>query len=385
MRISSLARPLAGLVLAALSAAAAAQIKVGVTISTSGPAASLGIPEKNTVPLMPTSIGGQKIEYVVLDDASDSVKAAGNARKFITEDKVDVIFGSSTTPNSLAMIDVAAEGRTPMIAIASSLRIVDPVDAKRHWVFKTPQNDAHMMTAMSQHMSDKGLKKIGVIGFNDAYGEGVITEFGKLAAVRKLDIVASERYARADTSVTAQVVKLIAANPDAVLIAASGTPAVLPAFTLRERGYKGQIYFTDGVVNNDFLRVGGKAIEGAYLPAGPVVVARDLPDSNPIKKVALDFARRYEELNGKGSMNSFAAHAWNASLMLERVVPVALKTGAKPGTEAFREALRDALEGIHELVTTHGVMNMSKTDHMGFDQRARVMVQIKDGGWTLAK
>jgi branched-chain amino acid transport system substrate-binding protein len=308
-----------------------------------------------------------------------------NARKLISDDKVDVVVGSSTTPNSLAMLDVVSEGRTPQISIASSLRIIDPVDAKRAWVFKTPQNDAHMMTAMSQHMADRGIKKVGIIGFNDAYGEGVVTEFGKLAPIRKIDVALVERYARTDTSVTGQALKLMAANPDAILVAASGTPAALPARALKERGYKGQIYFTDGVVNNDFLRVGGKDLEGAFLPAGPVVVAKDLPDSNPIKRVALDFTKRYEDANGKGSMNSFAAHGWNAWLMLERALPVALKTGAKPGTEAFRAALRDALEGIKDLVTTHGVMNMSKTDHMGFDQRARVMVQIKDGTWTLAK
>jgi branched-chain amino acid transport system substrate-binding protein len=383
--LSRLVRPLLGAALALGCGLAAAQIKVGVTISTSGPAASLGIPERNAVALFPRTIGGMAVEYIVLDDASDSVRAVENTRKLITESKVDVIVGSSITPNSLAMIDVVAENHTPMIAIASSLRIVDPVDAKRRWVFKTPQNDAHMMTAMSQHMGDKGFHRIAIIGFNDAYGEGVINEFGKLAPVRKLEVVAVERYARNDTSVTAQVVKLLAANPDAVLVAASGTPAVLPAFTLRERGYNGQIYFTDGVVNNDFLRVGGKSIEGAYLPAGPVVVARDLPDSNPIKKVALDFSRRYDEAYGAGSMNSFAAHAWNANLMLGRALPVAIRSGAKPGTEAFRAALRDAIEGIHDLVTTHGVMNISPSDHMGFDQRARVMVQIVGGHWTLAK
>ncbi len=380
-----LARPLLALALALSSGLAAAQIKVGITLSTTGPAASLGIPERNAVALMPRTIAGVAIEYIVLDDASDPVKAVQNARKLIGDDKVDVLLGSSTTPNSLAMVDVAAEGKTPQISIASSLRIVDPVDAKRAWVFKTPQNDAHMMTAMSQHMADKGIKKVGIIGFNDAYGEGVISEFGKLAPVRKIDVAVVERYARTDTSVTGQVLKLLATNPDAVLIAASGTPAALPARTLKERGYKGQIYFTDGVVNNDFLRVGGKDLEGALLPAGPVVVAKDLPDSNPIKKVALGFAKQYEAANGAGSMNSFAAHGWNAWLMLERALPVALKSGAKPGTEAFRAALRDALEGIKELVTTHGVMTMSKTDHMGFDQRARVMVEIKNGGWALAK
>jgi branched-chain amino acid transport system substrate-binding protein len=381
----TLVHALAASALALGTSLASAQIKVGVTLSTTGPAASLGIPERNAVALMPRSIGGVAIEFIVLDDASDPVKAVQNARKLISDDKVDVVVGSSTTPNSLAMVDVAAENKTPQISIASSLRIIDPVDAKRAWIFKTPQNDAHMMTAMSQHMSDRGIKKVGIIGFNDAYGEGVVTEFGKLAPIRKIDVAVVERYARTDTSVTGQILKLVAANPDAILVAASGTPAALPARALKERGYKGQIYFTDGVVNNDFLRVGGKDLEGAFLPAGPVVVAKDLPDSNPIKKVALDFTKRYEDANGKGTMNSFAAHGWNAWLMLERAIPVALKTGAKPGSEAFRAALRDALEGIKELVTTHGVMNMSKTDHMGFDQRARVMVQIKDGTWTLAK
>jgi len=370
--------------LAGMSCAVHAQIKVGVTISTTGPAASLGIPEKNAFAIMPREIAGKKIEYIVLDDASDPVAAVKNTRKFVSEDKVDVILGSSITPNSLAMVDVAAESETPMIAIASSLRIVDPIDAKRYWVFKTPQNDAHMMTAMSAHMADNGVKTVGLIGFNDAYGEGVMSEFGKLTGARKLNVVETERYARTDTSVTGQVLKLMAANPDAIMIAASGTPAALPAKTLKERGYKGKIYFTDGVINDDFLRVGGKDLEGAFLPAGPFVVARQLPDSNPIKKVSLDFIKLHDAKYPPGTANSFSAHAWNTWLMLQNAIPVALKT-AQPGTKEFRKALRDAIENTHELVTTHGVMNMSKTDHMGFDQRARVMVRIENGQWKLAQ
>ncbi|MBC7379712.1 MAG: ABC transporter substrate-binding protein [Burkholderiaceae bacterium] len=361
-----------------------AQIKVGVTISTTGPAASLGIPEKNAFAIMPKTIAGKSVQYFVLDDASDPVAAVKNARKLISEDKVDVLLGSSITPNSLAMIDVAAESETPMIAIASSLRIVDPMDAKRYWVFKTPQNDAHMMTAMSAHMADNGIKTVGLIGFNDAYGEGVMSEFGKLTAARKLTVVAQERYARNDTSVTGQVLKLMSANPDAIMIAASGTPAALPAKQLKERGYKGKIYFTDGVINDDFLRVGGKDLEGAFLPAGPFVVAKQLPDSNPTKKASLDFIKLHDAAYPPGTANSFSAHAWNTWLMLNYAIPVALKT-AQPGTKEFRKALRDAIEGTKDLITTHGVMNMSKTDHMGFDQRARVMVQIENGTWKLAK
>ena len=367
-----------------ISSNALAQIKVGVTVSATGPAASLGIPEKNAFAVMPNEIAGQKVEYIILDDATDPVAAVKNTRKLVSEDKVDIVLGSTISPASLAMVDVVSEAQTPMIAMASSLKIVDPIDAKKFWVFKVPQNDAHMMTALSAHMSDAGVKTVGLIGFNDSYGEGVISEFSKLAPVRKLNIVSNERYARTDTSVTGQILKIVASNPDAVLIAASGTPAVLPLKTLKDRGYKGKIYFTDGVINEDFLRVGGKDLDGSFLPAGPFVVASQLPDTNPIKKVSLDFIKLYESKFPNQAPNSFTAHAWNTYLILKYAVPIALKT-AKPGTKEFRAALRDAIEGTHDLVTTHGIMNMSKADHMGFDQRARVMVKIESGQWKLAQ
>jgi branched-chain amino acid transport system substrate-binding protein len=362
--------------------AAQGQIKVGVTLSATGPAASLGIPEKDTFALMPTTIGGQKIEYIVLDDASDTTTAVKNARKLISEDKVDVLVGSTITPNSLAMIDVAAEAETPMISMAASARIIEPMDAKRHWVFKTPQNDAQMATAITQYMADHGVKTVAFIGFSDAYGEGWWNEFSKLAELRKLNIVANERFSRTDASVTGQVLKVIAANPDAVLIAGSGTPAALPQVTLVERGYKGKIYQTHGVANNDFLRVGGKAVEGTILPVGPMLVAEQLPNDNPIKKVALNYISKYEAVHGAGSRSTFGAHAWDTGLLLERAIPIALKK-AKPGTKEFRAALRDALESTHELVADHGVFNMSAQDHLGFDQRARVMIKIENGKWKL--
>ncbi|MEJ0048835.1 MAG: ABC transporter substrate-binding protein [Rhodospirillales bacterium] len=331
---------------------------------------------------MPATIAGQKVEYIVLDDASDTTTAVKNARKLVGEDKVDVIIGSTITPNSLAMIDVAAEAETPMISMAASARIVEPMDAKRYWVFKTPQNDSQMATAITQHMSDNGVKTAAFIGFSDAYGEGWWSEFSKIAELRKIRIVANERYSRSDTSVTGQILKIVAANPDAVLIAASGTPAALPQVTLAERGYKGHVYQTHGVANSDFLRVGGKNVEGTVLPAGPILVAEQLPDANPIKKVAMDYIRKYEAAYGAGSRSTFGAHAWDAGLLLAHAVPIALKT-AKPGTPAFRKALRDALEGTTNLVADHGVFNMTKADHLGFDQRARVMVKIVDGKWKL--
>jgi branched-chain amino acid transport system substrate-binding protein len=368
------------LALLAATTATQADINVGVTVSATGPAASLGIPEKNTVALMPTTIAGQKVNYIVLDDASDTTNAVSNARKLITENKVDVILGSTTTPNSLAMIDVVAEAQTPMISMAASSRIVEPVEGKRRWVFKTPQNDIMMSLAIVTHMANAGVKTAGYIGFADAYGEGWYQEFAKIAALKGIHIVASERYARTDTSVTGQVLKLIATKPDAVLIGASGTPAALPQKTLKERGYAGRYYQTHGVANADFLRVGGKDVDGTFLPSGPVLVAEQLPATHPVRKTALAYVAAYEAAHGKGSVSTFGAHAWDTGLLLAAALPNALKK-AQPGTAEFRSALRDAIEQVRDMPGAHGIFSMSTTDHLGLDQRARVMVKIDNGAW----
>ena len=374
---------LLGVALAAmLPLAAQAQVKIGVTLSTTGPAVSLGIPEKNTIALLPKTVGGLTVEYIVLDDASDSSAAVVNTRKFIGENKVDAIIGSTTTPNTLAMIDVIAEGETPVISLASSARIIEPMSAKKAWMFKTPQTDTMMVLAILEHAAKRGMKSMAYIGFNDALGEAFYAEFEKFAEARKIRIVASERFAPRDTSVTAQVLKLMAANPDMVVIGASGTPAVLPARNLVERGYKGSVYFNHGVANNDFLRVGGKDIEGMFVPTSPVVVAASLPADHPAKAVALDYVKRYESVNGAGTVSAFGSYTWDAWLELAQAIPVAAKKG-KPGTREFRLALRDALEGLHDLHVSNGVVTMSKNDHLGLDQRARVVVKVADNKWKL--
>ncbi|WP_240161114.1 ABC transporter substrate-binding protein [Burkholderia sp. Ax-1719] len=374
----------AGLAAALMSMAgvAAAQVKIGVTLSATGPAASLGIPEKNTIALLPKEIGGKSVQYIVLDDASDTSKAVQNTHKLIDEDHVDAIIGSSVTPNSLAMLDVVAQGKTPMISLAASAAIVQPVDDKRKWAFKPPQNDSLMADAIAGYMEKHGVKTVGFIGFTDAYGDSWLREFTAAAAKHNLKIVANERYNRTDSSVTGQALKLMSANPDAVLIAGSGTPSALPATTLKDRGYKGKIYQTHGVANNDFLRVCGKDCEGELLPAGPILVADQLPDSNPVKKSALAYKAAYEKAYGAGTVATFGGHAWDAGQMLQRAIPAALKT-AQPGTEAFRVALRDALENIKDLPVSHGIMNTSPTDHNGLDDRARVIVEVVNGKWKL--
>jgi len=365
----------------ALAGAVQADINVGVTLSATGPAASLGIPEKNTFEMLPTTIGGEKINWIVLDDASDTTRAVTNTRRFIAENKVDVVVGSTITPNSLAMVDVVADAEVPMISMAASARIVDPANPKTRWVFKTPQSDSLMADAIAVHMKANGVKTMGYIGFADAYGDGWLAEMKRSAQTAGIKVVAEEKYNRADPSVTGQVLKLVAANPDAILIGAAGTPGATPQKELVARNYKGKVYQTHGVANPDFLRVVGKDGEGTVLPAGPMLVYEQLPDSNPIKKVAAEYINAYEKKFGTRS--TFGGHAYDTYLLLNAAIPVALKKG-KPGTKEFRTALRDALETT-TVVATHGVYAMSANDHNGFDNRARVMVRIDNGKWTLIK
>lgn len=376
--MTSANRIAAAITLAFAALPAWADITVGISVSATGPAASLGIPEKNTAALLPTSVAGQKINYVILDDATNPTEANKNARKFVTENNADIIFGSSAVPTALAIAEVASETKTPQIALAP----VELADAKKNWVFVVPQHNALMAQALAAHMKAAGVKTLGFIGFADGYGEGWAREMTKAAEAAGIKVVASERYNRTDTSVTGQVVKLVAANPDAIMIAGSGTPAALPQTALAERNYKGKIYQSHGAANKEFVRVGGKAVEGAVLPVGPVVVAAQLPDSHPSKKVGVEYTRQYEEKYGAGTVSSFGAHMLDAYKLFEAAVPAALKSG-QPGTPAFRQALRDAIESGREVVGAHGVFNMTPANHYGHDDRARVLVRIDKGEWKL--
>ena len=370
--------PVLALVLAAGSAWA--EVTIGVSVSATGPAASLGIPEKNTFALLPPTVGGEKVRYIVLDDATDPSAAVKNARKLTSEDKVDALIASTTTPTSMAILEVAFETKTPQIAMSP----IPPAGDKAPWIFYTPQNFNQMAIAIAAHMAANSVKTIGFIGYADPYGQLWLKAIQGAADAKGIKITASEAYQRADTSVTGQALKLIAANPDAILIAGSGTPAVLPQSTLIERGYKGKFYQTHGIANRDFLRVGGKNVEGTIFPVGPMLLAEQLADSHPSKKPALEYIKLYEGAHGANSRSTFGGHGWDAYLLLNRAVPEALKK-AKPGTAEFRVALRDALENVKELPAVHGVFNMSAKDHNGFDGRAAIMATVENGDWKLLK
>jgi branched-chain amino acid transport system substrate-binding protein len=363
------------------ASAAFAQVKIGLMVSSTGPTSAIGIPQKNTGDLLPRRIGNLTVEYVQLDDGGDTTRAVQNAKKLLQENNIDALIGPSTTPNALAILDLVAEAKVPMMATVGTSSVVEPLDAKRRWVYKTTQNDDLIAAALIRHMNRSGVKTVGFIGFNDPYGENWLKVFGGLAEKAGLKLAAIERYNRTDQSVTGQALKVMSSKPDAVLVAGVGGPGVLPQTTLRDQGYKGAIYQTHGVATDDFIRLGREKVEGTILAAGPMLVIDEVPASNPIRKVALDYINAYEKQFGQKPA-TFGANTWDAGLILERAIPVAARA-AKPGTEAFRVALRDAIEQEREVVGCQGVFNMSPTNHNGMDERARVLVTVKDGKFRL--
>ncbi|HEX7386077.1 MAG TPA: ABC transporter substrate-binding protein [Castellaniella sp.] len=383
MRLSPLAALLAAATLAAEPLAAQAQVKIGVVTSATGPTALVGIPQKNTVPLLPARAGDQTIQYISLDDASDPTQTVTDFKKLISDDHVDAIIGPTGSPNAMSVLQFVAESGTPMLAPVGTAAVVLPMTPQKKWVFKTTQNTGIIAHALVKDMVKRGIHTVGFIGFADAYGDDWYQVFSKLAKENGLKLTVAERYQRTDSSVTGQALKLLAARPDAILVAGTGAAAALPETTLVQQGYKGQFYQTHGAALPAFLKFGGKAVNGTILAASLMLVLPEISDSNPSRAIAEDYIHRYEARYHERPA-TFGANVYDAGLLLQHAIPIAAKK-AQPGTPAFRSALRDALEQTHELVATQGVYNMSPEDHSGFDQRGREMITVKNGAWTLLK
>ncbi|MGJ7528155.1 ABC transporter substrate-binding protein [Variovorax sp. GB1P17] len=355
-----------------------ADITIGVVQPLTGPASGLGIPVKNGIAIWPKTIAGETLKVVVLDDATDPTTGVKDAQRLVTEDKVDLIVGSSATPVAIPMADVTAEAGTPQLSTAPA----GLPPGKDKWFFRLPQSNDVMAFAVVAHMKKQNVKTVGFLGYTDAYGELWLKALTAEAAKNGIKIVATERFARADTSVTGQVLKLTSANPDAILIVASGSGAGMPQKAVMERGYKGKVYQTHAAATQDLMRTAGKDAEGTFVVSGPATVAEQLPDSHPSKAAAVAFVQGYEKAYGPGSRNQFAGHAADALTVLEKAVPVALKK-AKPGTPEFRAALRDALEGMGRTVLAHGVLNWTAQDHWGYTTETGVMLKVVNGAFKV--
>jgi branched-chain amino acid transport system substrate-binding protein len=371
---------LAAAVAMTVATAALADINVGVVLSLTGPGSGLGLPMQKQLQLFPKEIAGEKVNLIILDDASDPGKGVSDTRRLITEDHVDVILGSCLTPVAAAMAPVTAENKTLQIAAAP----VGVPPGQDHWLFRLPQGNDVMAHAVMEDMKKRGIKTIGFLGYTDAYGELWLKALEPLAAKNGMKIVDVERFARSDTSVTPQALKLTSANPDAIVVVASGSGAAMPEMAIVDRGYKGKIYQTHAAATPDLVRIGGKAVEGTYVVSGPAIVAEQLPDNHPSKKVSEDFVTKFEKAYGAGSRNQFAGHSYDFGIVMEKIVPVALKKG-KPGTPEFRAALRDAMENMGRTILAHGVMNWTPTDHWGYTNETGVMLQVKDGKFVVVK
>ena len=358
-----------------------ADIHVGVILSLTGPGASLGIPEEKVIKLWSSELGGQKVKFTILNDNSDTSTAAKSTMRLITEDKVDLIIGSSVTPTSLAIVEAAGAEKVPVISLAGGGAIVLPQDGPRRWAFKLSPTEVISTSRVMDHMGKAGLKTMATIGVANSYGDGFLKTVEALAPTKGIKVLASEKYNANDQSVTAQVLKVLSSSPDAVYILSSGTPGALPHIELIQRGYKGHIYQTQGVANADFLRVGGKALDGSFMTVAPVLVGDQLPDSNPIKKVAIDFLKKSDANFGVQNRSLFGATAWDALLIADAATRDALKV-AKPGTVEFRSAIRDSIEHLKGYVGSEGVYTMSPQDHNGVDDRSQVMVKIENGKWV---
>ena len=373
-------RILAALATVFACAPALADITIGVSISLTGPTSALGIPTKNGIELWPKTIAGEKLNIIMLDDATDPTLAVKNTRRFITEDKVDVIVGSVATPVAAAMADVAAEGQTVQLMLSP----VNLPEGRGTWSFRMPQSTAVMAIPIVDYWKKTGVKTYGFLGYADAYGEAWLKDIAPLAEKAGIKLVTTERFARSDTSVTGQVLKLTSANPDAILVVASGSGAAMPHKGLVERGYpKAKIFQTHGAASRDLMRIGGADVEGSFVSSGPAVVANLLPDSNASKPLATKYTADYEKAYGKGNANQFAAHAFDVAIVLEKAVPLALKK-AQPGTPAFRAALKDALETMGRTPVSQGVLNYTAADHFGYTPETGVLLTIDKGDWKLA-
>ena len=362
---------------------AMAQVKVGVISSATGSISLVGIPQKNSIALMPKKVGDLSIEYFALDDASDPTQSVTAARKLLAEQNIDALIGPSGSPNAMGVIQFVAEAGVPMLAPVGTAAVVQPMDHQKKWVFKTTQNDDIIAAALIDHMVETGIKTIGFIGTADPYGENWHRVFVAMAEPRGIKIVANERFGRSDTAVVGQSLKLIGAKPDAVLVAAAGASAVLPQITLSDRGYRGKFYQTHGAALPAFIKLGGKKVEGTIMAASIMLVLPEIPEGNLAKKVAEKYVTDYQRLYGEPPA-TFGAAAFDAGLLLSSAILNASQYG-KPGTSEFRTALREALEQTKEFVGAQGVYNMTPQDHSGFDQRGRVMITVRDGQFRLLK
>ena len=364
------------------------ELRIGSVVAMTGPASALGLPEKNALELLQEQLASDTslpftVKFITYDDASDPTKAVNNVRKLITEDRAHVVICCSTTPTSMAILETVTQAKVPNISLALGQSVIEPAK-DRHWIFKTPSTDQLQVTGLVDDMVKRGIKKVAFLGLEDSFGEGGWIAMQSVAKAKGVEIVASERFSRTDTNFTPQALKVRQSNPAAVYIHAIPPSSALVHQALKRVGYAGPIYHSGGSANNAFISIGKQDVEGALLGTTPVLVYKDLPDSNPLKPVITKFAALYEKRFNVPKVDIFPGQSWDAGNITLKAAEETVKAGVKlDDLDASRAALRDKIEGVKEFVGVGGIFNYSPTDHLGLDQRSTFISVVKNGEFRL--
>ncbi|NPA48883.1 MAG: ABC transporter substrate-binding protein [Thermodesulfobacteria bacterium] len=358
---------------------AAKPYKIGALFSITGPTSFIGEPERNTLVMLVEEvnkaggINGHPVEVVIYDTEGEETNAVKKVTKLIVQDKVLAIIGPSRTGTTLAVIPFVERYKVPLISCAAGIKIVEPV---KPWVFKTAQSDRLAVKKIYAYCQDHGLKKIAIITVSNGFGQSGREQLKALAKDYGIEIVADELFGPKDVDMTPQLTRIRAKNPDAVICWGTNPGPAIVAKNMRQLGMKQQLFMSHGVASKRFIQLAGEAAEGIILPAGKILVADQLPDTDPQKKLLLSYIERYKARFGE-EPSAFGGHAYDAFLLLKHALATA---------GADRAKIREALENAKGIVGIHGIFNMSPTDHNGLDEKtAFVLVRIKDGDWQLLK
>ncbi len=351
-------------------------LKIGSFLAVTGPASFLGDPELKTLQMYigeinaKGGINGHKIQFVHYDTKGKAKEAKNFVNRLIKKDKVDVIIGGTTSGNSLAVIDIVQKAKVPFISLAGSIKIVEPV---KKWVFKTPHTDKMAAEKIFTDMKKRGIKKAALITGNGGFDKSGRAQCLALAPKYGIEIVADEKYGNADTDMTTQLTKIRATDAQAIINFGFGKAPAIVAKNIKQLGIKLPVYESHGVASKKFIELAGDAANGIRLPAAALIVADQLSDKDPQKKVLLAYKKKYEAKYGP--VSTFGGHAYDALFITVDAVK-------RAGT-IDRAKIRDEIEKTHGFVGTGGIFNMSPTDHLGLNLDAFKMIEIQNGNWKL--
>ncbi len=354
--------------------------RIGAVIDISGPSSSLGVPERDTLQMLADKVNaaggvnGHPLELTILDNKSDETEAVLAVKRLIDQQKVLAVIGGSSSGTSMSMIDTVQKEKVPMISLAAASTIVEPAQ-ERQWVFKTPQSDIVAINKLMGYLKEKGLTKVAFLYMNNAYGDNGKKAFAVAAQAGGLQIVDEEKFEATDKDMTPQLTRVKTSGAQAAVVWAIPPSASIVTKNFKDLNMGIPLFHSHGVGNQTFIDLAQGGADGVILPIGKLIVAAQIPDSDPQKKVLTSYMDEYSK-KYNSPPNSFGGYAWDAFYLLVNALE-------KAGPD--RAAIRDQLEKTQSFTSVSGVFNMSTGDHNGLKEDSMVLVQIENGQWKLLK